>query len=128
VPTLRLKAAAALVGMDPETLRALAAGGKVPAAKPARAWVFIEADLEAWLRGQYVGQAQEGGKGWQFTGAARSGGASGASAARALASQLARPIGPRRRNTTTDGARSSGASLGSANVHLLPGTRPPSPG
>ena len=52
--TLRLRPAAQLLGLNPSTLRARAASGDIPGAKPGRSWVFIEADLLSYMRGQYV--------------------------------------------------------------------------
>ncbi|MDZ4141208.1 MAG: helix-turn-helix domain-containing protein [Methylotenera sp.] len=52
--TLNLKQAAALLGMHPVTLSQKASAGIVPAAKPAKCWVFIQQDLLDYLRGLYV--------------------------------------------------------------------------
>ena len=48
--TFTLIEAAGYLKMDPETLRQKAKAGLIPGAKAAKAWVFIEADLAAWLR------------------------------------------------------------------------------
>lgn len=46
--TLDLKEAATLLHCHQDTLRKLAADGKVPAAKVGRAWVFSRAHILAW--------------------------------------------------------------------------------
>jgi hypothetical protein len=51
--TLDLTAAAALLKIDPATLRARASAGKIPGAKIGRSWVFVEADLIIFIQGQY---------------------------------------------------------------------------
>jgi hypothetical protein len=56
--TLTLKEAAALLHMNPASLRRLAVAGRVPAAKPAKCWLFIEADLLAWIRAGYAPSRQ----------------------------------------------------------------------
>jgi len=47
--TLDLNEAAALMKVDPETLRQLASNGDVFGAKIGRAWVFLKADLVDYL-------------------------------------------------------------------------------
>jgi hypothetical protein len=54
VNTIGLTAAALLLHIHPKTLAARAAKGDIPGAKVGRAWVFIEEDLLAFMRGQYV--------------------------------------------------------------------------
>ena len=49
--TLNLRAAAAFLNLHPSTLQARAKAGKIPGAKPGRAWVFLRSDLIAYLRG-----------------------------------------------------------------------------
>ena len=51
--TLDLDGAAGWLKCDPETVRARAAAGELPAAKVGRAWVFVDVDLVEWLRKQY---------------------------------------------------------------------------
>lgn len=51
--TLNLKQAAVLLNMHPVTLLLKANAGIVPAAKPAKSWVFIQQDLLDYLRGLY---------------------------------------------------------------------------
>lgn len=51
--TLNLKQAAAFLKMHPEEVRRCAKLGLVSGAKRGKSWVFIEEDLNAWLRGQY---------------------------------------------------------------------------
>jgi excisionase family DNA binding protein len=58
VTTLDLRQAAALLKMHPQTVRRRAIAGEIPAAKPGRSWVFVEADLVAWLRARYRGSGQ----------------------------------------------------------------------
>ncbi|MDO9393472.1 MAG: helix-turn-helix domain-containing protein [Methylotenera sp.] len=52
--TLNLKQAAAFLKMHPVTLLQKANAGIVPAAKPAKCWVFIQQDLLDYLRGLYL--------------------------------------------------------------------------
>jgi hypothetical protein len=51
--TMNLKQAAAYLHMHPVTLLLKAQNGKIPAAKPAKCWVFILQDLQDYLRGLY---------------------------------------------------------------------------
>ncbi len=51
--TLNLKQAAAYLNMHHVTLLRKAQQGEVPAAKPAKRWVFILQDLQSYLRGLY---------------------------------------------------------------------------
>lgn len=51
--TLNLKQAADFLKMHPVTLLQKANAGLVPAAKPAKRWVFIQQDLLDYLRGLY---------------------------------------------------------------------------
>ena len=51
--TLDIDQAGAWLKCDPETVRAMAASGELPAAKVGRAWVFVDVDLIEWLRSQY---------------------------------------------------------------------------
>ncbi|XYJ11993.1 helix-turn-helix domain-containing protein [Telluria sp. B2] len=106
--TLDLKQAAAFLRMHPEEVRRRAKLGLLPGAKPGKSWVFIEDDLAAWLRGQYLPAAPLPSKigkeqaTWQSTSAARLGGSTsprhGESALDAL---LRQATGSRHRNSTT---------------------------
>lgn len=51
--TLNLIQAAALLHMHRVTLLLKAQSGEIPAAKPAKCWVFIEQDIQDYLRGLY---------------------------------------------------------------------------
>ena len=53
MPTLDLKSAAHFLGLHPNTLQARAKSGAIPGAKIGKAWRFIEADLEGFIRSQY---------------------------------------------------------------------------
>jgi excisionase family DNA binding protein len=52
--TLSLAEAAALLHMHPEEVRRRAKLGAIPAAKPGRAWIFIEDDLAEYVRSLYA--------------------------------------------------------------------------
>ena len=56
--TLNLLEAAAFLHMHPEELRRRAKLGQIPAAKPAKIWVFIEDDLAEYLRSLYPNPRQ----------------------------------------------------------------------
>jgi hypothetical protein len=51
--TLNLRQAADLLHMHKVTLLLKAQSGEIPAAKPAKCWVFIEQDIQDYLRGFY---------------------------------------------------------------------------
>lgn len=51
--TLNLEQAAAFLHMHPYTVMHKVHAGLIPAAKPGKRWVFVEADLVDYLRGQY---------------------------------------------------------------------------
>lgn len=57
--TLNLKQAAAYLHMHPVTLLLKAQSGQIPAAKPAKCWVFILQDLQDYLRGLYLVKKQK---------------------------------------------------------------------
>ncbi|WP_426994491.1 helix-turn-helix domain-containing protein [Methylomonas sp. CM2] len=57
--TLDLHTAADLLHMHPSTVLAKARAGDIPAAKPGKAWVFIDDDLIAYLRGLYTAPRQD---------------------------------------------------------------------
>ena len=106
--TLDLKQAAAFLRMHPEEVRRRAKIGQLPGAKPGKSWVFIEDDLAAWLRGQYMTAAALPPKigrekaTWHSTNVEALGGSTsprqGESALDAL---LRQAIKPRRRSSTT---------------------------
>jgi excisionase family DNA binding protein len=50
---LNLVAAASLLAVHPNTVRALVQKGRLPGAKVGRSWRFVEADLVAWIRCGY---------------------------------------------------------------------------
>lgn len=50
---LTLKQVADLLKVHPNTVRAHAIRGTIPAAKVGRGWRFLEEDLVAWIRGRY---------------------------------------------------------------------------
>ncbi|WP_084615986.1 helix-turn-helix domain-containing protein [Solimonas flava] len=79
--TLDLYEAAAFLRMSPAVLRAKAREGLVKAAKPGKRWVFLEADLVAYLERLYARRRQTplsgsdvGGTTWESTNAVMSGG------------------------------------------------------
>jgi hypothetical protein len=98
VITLDLKAAAALLRLHPDTLRDGAAKGKFPGAKPGKCWVFIEADLLAFLRGEYVKE-----KPCRSTSsrAVKSGGQTSAMPVAGYVAQLEQRIAAKRKSATT---------------------------
>ena len=51
---LNVKTASEYLGISPNSLRALAKTGKIPAARIGRAWRFVQSDLEKYLRDQYA--------------------------------------------------------------------------
>ncbi|MSQ74014.1 MAG: DNA-binding protein [Betaproteobacteria bacterium] len=51
--TLNAEQAAHLLNMHPVTVLEKARAGIIPGAKPGKRWVFVEADLVAYLRGIY---------------------------------------------------------------------------
>lgn len=51
---LNVKDASAFLGISPNSLRALAKTGRIPAARIGRAWRFVKDDLEQHIRSQYV--------------------------------------------------------------------------
>jgi excisionase family DNA binding protein len=56
--TLNLEQAAQFLRLHPDTLRARAAAGDVPGAKPGKEWVFLREDLATYLRSLYKGKWQ----------------------------------------------------------------------
>jgi len=106
--TFTLKEAAQVLKMHPEELRRRAKSGKVPAAKPGKQWVFLEEDLQNYLRSLYASsrQALQGDHGseqtWPFSNAVVPGGLiSPARAARELASLLAPKTSRKPKSSTT---------------------------
>ena len=51
--TLTLNQAAQFLQINPETARRMAQARKIPCAKLGRKWVFIQQDLEQYIRNQY---------------------------------------------------------------------------
>lgn len=58
--TLLLPQAAEFLKAHPETVRRRAATGELSGAKVGRSWVFLQADLVAYLRSLYPNQASQG--------------------------------------------------------------------
>jgi hypothetical protein len=54
IRTLDIVEAASFLKMPPERLMCKASRGEIPAAMLDRRWVFIEEDLVAYLRSQYI--------------------------------------------------------------------------
>jgi len=54
-PVLSLRAAAGLLGLHENTVRALAVEGSLPACKIGRSWRFLRADLISCIRSGYRG-------------------------------------------------------------------------
>ncbi|MCG6983805.1 MAG: helix-turn-helix domain-containing protein [Thiocapsa sp.] len=108
--TLDLVQAAQFLHVSPSVLREKANAGVIPGAKAGRRWVFLEADLVAYLRSLYPRPRravhvcdQEGIDTWHCTAAGPSGGsASPHRMARAYASLLELKTRSRHRSTTTD--------------------------
>jgi hypothetical protein len=105
--SLGLHEAAAFLRMHPEEVRRRARLGLVPAAKPGKRWVFIEADLADYLRSLYSPSRQAlrvtPGKENEchFVNAETRGGLiSPRQAARELENRLKRRVERPRRNTT----------------------------
>lgn len=79
--TYDLRAAADFLHMSPAVLRQKARQGALKAAKPGKCWVFLEADLVAYLDRLYACTRQAplsgsnvGGSTWEFSNAVMSGG------------------------------------------------------
>ena len=51
--TFNISQAAQFLGAHKETVRRLAATGKIPGVKVGKGWVFIEQDLALYIRAQY---------------------------------------------------------------------------
>lgn len=118
--TLNLVGAAALLHQHEHTVEDWARRGMIPAHKVGRRWVFLRAELLAWIAEQPATREVR-----CSTNAAVSGGSSYPSLARSrLESLLAQPTGKPHRNTTTPARRNSGASTNSANVRELHSRRP----
>ena len=114
--TLRIKDAAAYVGLHPKTLQERAKAGLIPeACKPGKRWVFTQSGLEAYLASLAPHKPCH----------STSAGTPGTSTSRSPApldfeALLARTIGPRRRSGTTASESSSGARPSSENVLPFP--------
>ncbi len=77
--TLSLKQAAEFLGLKKETLRRQVFSQKIPGAKVANQWVFLESDLVEYLRSLYSnGDASQGvikrSNKWHYTSEVKSGG------------------------------------------------------
>lgn len=112
--TLGLIEAAALLRLHPSTLRERAKAKRIPGAKAGREWVFVEADLVAFLRLQYEEQP--------CLSISRKGPVSGGSVSViptsvGYAGRLEQLIAQKRSACTTSGRRSSGGSRASKAVH-----------
>jgi excisionase family DNA binding protein len=106
---LTLRGAAALLKVHPNTVRAHAVRGLLPAAKVGRDWRFLEADLVAWIRGRYSKSARVQLSADQKEAIWHSGNvqefitsSSQALTERSLDALLERPTGKRPRNITID--------------------------
>ncbi len=96
--TLDLSQAAELLHLHPDTVQQRAKAGEIPAAKPGKCWVFVEADLIDWLRGHY----HEGQKGKPCSVKEEiSGGLISNTLEREFDVLVAPRTGRKRRNTTT---------------------------
>ena len=108
--TLNLSEAALFLRMSPRALREKARKGQVKGAKPAKAWVFLEADLVRYLDSLYIRQRQAPLSGselevesWESTNAVKCGGSGLQPRTASLyASLLGLPINGLRSNSTTD--------------------------
>ncbi|MGC8529683.1 MAG: helix-turn-helix domain-containing protein [Leptospirillia bacterium] len=56
--TLGLKEAANALLLAPESLRQLAASGRIPGARIGKRWVFLEEDLKEFIRSRYTKKRQ----------------------------------------------------------------------
>lgn len=54
-PLLTVEEVAALLHLHPATVRAMAAGRKIPAARVGHRWLFLRADVMAWVQGRKTG-------------------------------------------------------------------------
>jgi excisionase family DNA binding protein len=119
--TLRLQAAADLLGMSPVTLRKRAAAGKVPGYKVGKPWVFLHDELLAYLKSTRRCPSIA-------APTLRTGGVDSNSTAERSASQLALRIAARRKSLKRSRARAR--TDRSASVSVLPtaGRTPPADG
>ena len=99
IGTLTLAQAAAYLQIHEDTLQRRAAAGIIPGAKIGKRWVFLEADLAAYVQSQY--RRSERCPSTAASPAARGTSTSGAAAAVALDALLARPTAKRRSASTT---------------------------
>lgn len=58
--TLTLQEAAVYLKIHPVTLQDKARAGEIPGAKPGKRWVFIQIDLDEYIRSQYPRRALQG--------------------------------------------------------------------
>ena len=101
--TLDLRGAAAFLHLHPHTLQERAKAGIVKGAKPGRRWVFLEADLEAYLRGLQEEQ-------YRSTSAETPGGSTSGIVDDEYDAALARAIASARASSTTPSVPSSTGS------------------
>jgi len=94
LPTIGLTEAAALLRMSEDALMRKARAGIVPADKPGRQWVFVKADLLAWIRERMKARACRS----IAAPTLRTGGAASNSTTERSASQLAQEIRQKRRS------------------------------
>jgi excisionase family DNA binding protein len=126
---LTLQDAAELLHLHPVTLRAAAAGGRVPAFKIGRAWRFVDVDLLAWARANYlradaVGDEESSCRSTNVLIAASGGLRSAYRTEGAYAALVAPRTDRKHRNGSITYARISGASTDSANDPNTRGRRP----
>src|ERR1700739_1800796 len=113
--TLNLEEAAAFLRLHPSTLMQRVHEGALPAAKPGRRWVFLQSDLEAYLRRLQGGPCR-------YTSGAASGGCISSIRDAELDALLATGKNRKRNDCTTNSAPSSGNA---ASTVATPGrTRP----
>lgn len=105
---MTLRAAAALLGVHPNTARAHVRRGTIPGTKVGRDWRFLEADLVAWIRARYPDAARvqpsalEREAIWHSTDVQASITSNSQARTEALLDALLEPrTGARRRNSTT---------------------------
>ncbi len=112
--TLDLNEAARFLHIHPVTLLKKARSGEVPAAKPGKCWIFLDVDLEQYIRSQYIWQASQsdivGVSECLSTNAKtrRTGGSKSLSTVKRYNEVLALPIAKKPRSTSTSSKRNSG--------------------
>jgi excisionase family DNA binding protein len=126
---LTLDEAASALHLHPVTLRSLAAAGRVPAIKVGRVWRFLEIDLLAWARANYlradaVGDKESICRSTNVQLAATGGPRSPYQAEAAYADLVAPRTARKHRNGSIDCAPISGVSTASANGRHTRGRMP----